>query len=135
VPALASHPQTQGPGRVLFSEVPELEDERLAGDFAAEFAQARAADAVVIIPESPGALVEAALYQGELLGKTVVFTTQRRTPGYARTAYHLLKTYEVEPEEWRSCERVRRLAREFVSSLRVYKYRRGHPNRFDWDLA
>jgi hypothetical protein len=123
-----------GQTRVLFSEAPELERERAAGDLAAEYVQARAADAVVVIPESSGSIAEAALYQGELLGKTIVFTTQRAAPGFARAAYSLLPTHEVTPEEWDECSRVRRLTREFVESLRVYKFRVRHPTRFDWDL-
>jgi len=107
---------------VLFSEDPALEEERKAGDFAAEFRQATIADAVVLIPETEGPLVEAALYQDELIGKCIVFTTRRDAPGFARAAYQLLVTHEVEPEEWRVCERVRRLAREFVEALRARQY-------------
>lgn len=123
-----------GSGRVLFSEDPGLEAERRGGDFTAEFRQAQIADAVVLIPETEGPLVEAALYQGQLLGKAVVFTTQRDHPGFPRAAYHLLPVREVEPEEWATCERVRRLAREFVESLRTYKYMQQRPDRFDWDV-
>lgn len=124
-----------GADRVLFSEDPDLAGEREGGSLAAEYAQARIADAVVLLPESHGSITEAALYQGELLGKTIVFTTRRETPGFARTAYALLKIEEVEKEEWTICDRVRRLTREFVEGLRVYKFRRHHPGQFDWDLA
>lgn len=124
-----------GEGRVFFSEDPELSSEREAGGFAAEYIQVRAADAVVIIPESPGALTEAALYQAELLGKTIVFTKRRDKAGFARAAYDLLTVHEIEPEEWRLCNRVRRLAREFVESLRVYKFRAQGRIRFDWELS
>lgn len=125
--------QLLGEGRVLFSEDASLEEERKAGHYTAEFKQAVIADAVVLIPETEGPLVEAALFLDELVGKCIVFTTRREPPGFPRTAYHLLVTYEVEPEEWRVCERVRRLTREFIESHRARRYRLRIRGAREWD--
>jgi hypothetical protein len=125
-----------GSSSVVFSEDldPLLMQLREAGDFIAEYIQARAADAVIIIPESPGALVETASYAEELRGKTIVFATRRGEEGFARHAYATLKVEDVEREEWEQCDRVRRKAREFVETMRLNKFRRIR-KVFDWEIA
>lgn len=123
-----------GPGRVLFSEDPELGEMLQAGKYTAELIQAISADAVVIIPESEGALVESAMYSPILRGKGIAFTTKRPPGGFAGTAYETLKVVEVEPEEWGECERIRREAINWVERLRVEKFLRTSPARFDWQL-
>lgn len=123
-----------GEGRVIFSEDldPFLQGLREEGEEAAEYMEALAADAVVLIAESIGAVTEAALFREEIVAKTIAFTTRRDEPGFARMAYERLKVEEVEPEEWAKCDRVRRKAREFVSSVRIQRYREAK-RRQDWE--
>jgi hypothetical protein len=123
-----------GPDSVVFSEEDAASPGGLqdSGAFATEYTQARAADAVILIPESPGSLAEAALYVEELRGKAIVFATRRGEHGFAREAYATLKIEDVEPEEWEDCERVRRKAREFVETLRVFKFRKTK-QVFEWE--
>jgi len=125
--------QALGEGRVLFSEDADLAPLADAGYYTAEYAEARIADAVVIIPESEGPLIEAAMYSPDLLGKTIVFTTKRVEGGFVETAYGALKVVEVEQHEWERCDRIRRQARAFVETLRAYKFR-SQGARFDWEF-
>ena len=115
-----------GEGYALFSE--DMPEQGLE----AEYTQALAADAVILIPESPGSLVEAALFHEDLRGKSIVFAERREHPGFAEHAYATLKVEYVEPEEWEDCGRVRRKARQFVEALRFSKFRRERA-RFDWE--
>lgn len=121
-----------GKDRVFFSEDDDLGRIESGGMFATEYAHVRAADAVVVIPETHGPLVEAALYQWELNGKSVVFVTKRDGSSFSEEAWSLLKVHEVEPDEWERCERVRRLARNYVGAMMTFKYRQ-QTGRFDWE--
>jgi len=125
-----------GSDGVVFSEEDEAELTKLrqAGGFAAEYIQARAADAVILIPESPGPLTEAAAYSDELRGKTIVFAKRRleEEKGFAAEAYSVLKVEEIEPDEWEDCRRVRRKAREFVETLRLFKFRKT-AKKLEWE--
>ena len=85
--------------------------------------EASVADAVIIIAESIGSIAESASYQSILVGKTLVFC-ERRASGFAKNAYTLLKSEEVEPEEWNDCKRIRTKTREFVEQLRIEKFRK-----------
>jgi hypothetical protein len=112
-----------GEGNVVFSENPNLQqlhDE--VGDYAAEFLEAWAADAVIIIAESIGSIAETALYRRLIAAKALVFVESREQPGFASEAYARLKTEAVAPEEWKSCDRIRRKARYFVETLRIERY-------------
>jgi hypothetical protein len=120
-----------GNGKVLFSEDPDLQDVRASGEFVAEYYEVVSADAVVLIAESMGAIAEAGLYHEEMVGKTIVFTSERSRPGFAREAYVRHHVEEVTQEEWLSCTRIRRVAREFVERIRIAKFQRSPP-RFSW---
>jgi hypothetical protein len=122
-----------GKENVWFSEDPELQDMTAeSGQFGAEYVQARAADAVVIIAESHGSLVESAMFQHEIAGKAVVFVQRRPGGPFAKEAYALLRVEEIDPEEWQRCDRVRHLAKRFVRTLLVQK-RRSRVIRFPWE--
>lgn len=96
------------------------------GGFAKEFYEIHAADVIIGIPESIGSITEIALYRREIAQKSILFVERRKPEkeGFAAQAHKGLKVEVVEPEEWRSCERIRRLAREFIEIKRIEKY--GH---------
>jgi len=128
--------QVLGPAAsVVFSEDPEQEFEELGlrGDVPAEYIQLRAADVVILIPESPGSIGEGALYVDELRRKCIVFTTRRDRKGFAGKAIASLKTEYIEREEWSECHRVTKLAREYVEDLRLRKFRKENKTSFDWE--
>ena len=122
--------QLLGPENVWYSEDisedndPELDRLRELGDLGSEYVQVQAADAVVLIPESPGSIAEAALYQDELRGKTIVFTTKRQGTSFASNTYFMHKVETVTEREWSSCQRVRRLTKRFINDLRFLKAKR-----------
>jgi hypothetical protein len=94
----------------------------------------RAADAVILIPESPGSITESALFTAELRPKCIAFVVKRDTKGFARHAYSTLKTEIVEREEWESCQRITQSARDYVDALRLEKFRRlSQGTGFDWE--
>ncbi len=119
-----------GAGSVWYSEDvsedndPDLDELRELGDLGSEYVQVQTADAVVLIPESVGSIAESAVYQAELLGKTIVFATKRRGTPFAGNAYFIHKVEQVTEREWKSCKRVRRLARRFIRDLRFLKAQR-----------
>ena len=117
-----------GAENVVFSEDddPDLQDMRdTMGDRAAEFYQASAADVIIVLAESIGSITEVALYDRALAGKSLIFVEKRplERQGFASQAYALLKIEPVEPEEWQSCERIRRLCLRFAETMRVEKYK------------
>jgi hypothetical protein len=118
-----------GVENVVFSEDDDLREmnDRL-GLRAAEFYEVSAADIVIIIAESVGGLLEVALYDRILIGKSMVFVENRPSEqqSFASQAFSLLKIETVEPEEWLSCERIRRLALQYAELMRIEKYRRSN---------
>jgi hypothetical protein len=120
---------------VVFSEDLEEQIEELAGrqDAVAEYIQLRAADAVVLIPESVGSVTESALFTAELRSKCIAFVERRERKGFARNAYLTLKIELVEREEWNECTRVTRLARDYVEQLRLEKFKKTNRSGFDWE--
>jgi hypothetical protein len=125
-----------GPGAsVVFSEDAEAEFQELGlrGDIPAEYIQLRAADAVILIHESPGSIAEAAAYTDELRKKCIVFTNRRDRPGFAGRTIASLKIEYVEREEWVECNRVTKVAREYVEDLRVRKFMKVSKTSFDWE--
>jgi len=121
---------------VLFSEDIDSEEiDELHGrdPVVSEYAELRAADAVVLIPETPGAITEGALFTPELRPKCIAFVQRRDTKGFARHAYNTLKTEIVEREEWDTCTRISGLARAYVERLRFEKYKKMDTSGFDWE--
>lgn len=120
--------QEFGPENIIFPEDadPDLELwQKDWGNFAKEFYEIQAADVIIAIPETIGSLAEIALYQRDIAEKAMIFV-ERRPPerqGFASEAYKWLRIESVEPEEWNSCDRIRRLAREFAETRIVEKYR------------
>ena len=120
--------QRFGAENVVFSEDddPALQEMREEmGDRAAEFYQASAADVIFVLAESLGSITELALYERVLAPKSIIFV-ERRPPerqGFASQAYALLKVEAVEPEEWQSCERIRRLCLHYAEIVRIEKYK------------
>jgi hypothetical protein len=118
-----------GEENVIFPEDkdPDFEKWRARwGDYAKEFYEVQAADVIIVIGESIGAIVEISLYRREIAGKSIIFVERRveGQKGFAGHAYAPLKYEEVEPEEWKSCERIRKLSHEFVENLRIDKFRK-----------
>jgi hypothetical protein len=117
-----------GAENVIFSEDEDLDLQNMReeyGDRAAEFYQASAADVVFVLAESIGSITEVALYDRVLAGKSIIFV-EKRPPerlGFASQAYALLTIEAVEPEEWQSCERLRRRCSQFAETMRVEKYK------------
>ncbi len=115
-----------GSESVYFSENHDLQEYReIWGDYAKEFYEALEADAIVAIAESIGSITELASYQEDIAGKCIVFV-EKRAPheqGFAAQAYASLRVEPIEIEEWQSCERICRLARQFAETLLVKKYR------------
>jgi len=126
-----------GPGAtVLFSEELEGQVDELSerNDTVSEYIQLRAADAVVLIPESIGSVTEGALFTPELRPKCIAFVQRREGKSFARQAYGTLKVEIVEREEWDECRWVTRAARDYVESLRLEKFKRMNTAaRFDWE--
>jgi hypothetical protein len=100
---------------------PIIKEMQRAGDYAAEQLQIHASDVVIIIAESTGSLAETALYQEEMLGKSIIFTTKRTAPAFAKTLYVIQNVEYVSPKEWESCNKVRQKAREYVEHMRSFK--------------
>ncbi len=120
--------QQFGADNVVFSEDddPALQEMREEmGDRAAEYYQASAADVVFVIAESMGSITEVALYESVLAAKSIIFVEERppERQGFASQAYALLRVEAVEPEEWQSCERIRRLCLRFAENKRLEKYK------------
>jgi len=121
---------------VIFSEdlEGEVEELRDRDDLVAEYIQVRAADAVVLIPESVGSVTEGALFTPELRSKCIAFVQRREKQGFARKAYGTLKVETVEREEWDECKWVTRAARDYVEQLRLEKFRKTTSIAgFDWE--
>lgn len=118
-----------GAENVIFPEEndPDLREwQRKWGGFAKEFYEIHAADVIIALPESIGSITEIAIYRREIAEKSILFV-ERREPdqeGFAAQAHKGLKVEVVEPEEWISCERIRRLACQFVENKRIEKF--GH---------
>jgi hypothetical protein len=105
--------ETLGPGAsVLFSEdlAMELAELTERGDLVSEYVQLRSADAVVLIPESIGAITESALFSPELRSKCIAFVQRREKKSFGTRAYSTLKVEWVETDEWKECNRVTQLA-------------------------
>lgn len=118
-----------GAENVVFSEDddPTLQQMREElGDRAAEYYQASAADVIFVIAESIGSITEVALYDRVLAGKSIIFVKERPPDrqGFAAQAHALLTVEAVEPEEWQSCERVRRRCLRFAETMRIEKHKK-----------
>lgn len=118
-----------GSENVIFPEEndPDLKEwQKEWGGYAKEFFEVKAADVMIIIPESIGSITETALYRKEIAEKSLLFVERRKpdNEGFAAQAHRGLKVEVIEPEEWKSCERIRRLACEFIEIKRIEKY--GH---------
>jgi hypothetical protein len=116
-----------GRDKIHFSEDDSLYDfVEEWGLQAAEHYEADAADVVIVIAESIGSIVELALYGELIAGKSIVFVEKQSEPesGFGSVVLTRLKVEVVESEEWETCERIRRLAKEFSEILRLEKYRK-----------
>ena len=96
------------------------------GNFAKEFYEVLSADALIIIPESPGSISEVALLRGQIKDKSIIFVKSRPIDqqGFAFQVYEDLKFYAIEPEEWKTCDRIRNLTRQFIERKRIEKFLR-----------
>jgi hypothetical protein len=94
------------------------------GDYAKEFYEVLAADALIIIPESPGSISEVALYRSQLKDKSIIFVKSRPLDqqGFAFQVYEDLNFHSIEPEEWETCDRIMNLARQFIERKRIDKF-------------
>jgi hypothetical protein len=121
---------------VIFSEdlVGQVDELAERDDLVAEYIQLRAADAVVLIPESIGSVTESALFSVELRAKCIAFVQRREGSSFAKKAYGTLKVETVEREEWEECSRVTRAARDYVEQLRLEKFKKSSAaSGFDWE--
>jgi hypothetical protein len=91
----------------------------------AEAIQAGSIDGVVVLDTSIGPHSELHQYGDIILGKAIVFVRQEHkdSEGFARIAQDTLKVEGYSPDEYASCETIRRKARDFLSGLRLKKTR------------
>lgn len=86
----------------------------------AEAIQAEAIDAVVVLDTSIGPHSEILKYGDIIIGKAVVFVEHRykKSESFANIAFDAVKVEGYTQEEYANCEKIRRVARNFISGLR-----------------
>jgi len=110
------------------------EDVETYGLEAAEAAQAKKADAIVVLDTSIGPHTEIAMFAGIMRedNKTIVFAAEEFTnsTGFAATPFKLLKVESYMPEEYEDCTQIRKAATEHCINLRWEKAKKeGFPYR------
>lgn len=117
-----------GSENVIFPEDEDFDFQKWIqdwGHYAKEFYEAFAADAIIVLAESIGSITEIALYREYIAEKVIIFVKKRppEHEGFAKQAYNWLNVQAIEPEEWDSCERIRRLSFQFLERLRIEKFK------------
>ena len=106
-----------GKGKAILSEELSSKDMDL---LTFEYIQAEEADAIIVIPESPGPIAESALFRRLIKEKGLIFVSPQNQ-GFVGEIFKDLQFEEIEPDEWETCERTRRRAKEFVLRCLVEK--------------
>ena len=89
----------------------------------AEAIQAGSVDGIVVLDTSIGPHSELLNYRDIIAGKVIVFVANehKEARSFAGVAYDTLKVEGYTPDEYASCETIRRKVTEFLSGLRFRK--------------
>ena len=92
----------------------------------AEALQVRAVHTIVVLDTTDSTHTEITRYQHDINGKCIIFAPQEKVAAdtYASRAYDLLNVQGFSPEQYKTCNEIRRRALNFCKALQLTKAER-----------